>query len=104
MMEFIRRVPDGASLTLESIMRDVLPINTMGIALGLHTRCGNEDTLWGRLGEKCTSADAVRQLVRIATELGRAVAPGPEARALYRLGEYRGRAAEGLARLGSPPN
>ena len=64
MMEFIRRVPDGASLTLESIMRNVLPINTMAIALGLHPRCGNEDTLWGKLGEKCTSADAVRQLVR----------------------------------------
>ena len=52
MMEFIRRVPDGASLTLESIMRNVLPINTMAIAMGLHPRCGNEDTLWGQLGEK----------------------------------------------------
>src|SRR3712207_8198594 len=88
MMEFIRRVPDGASLTLESIMRNVLPINTMGIALGLHTRCGNEDTLWGRLGEKCTSADAVRQLVRIAGELGRHVATGQEAREIYRLSAY----------------
>src|SRR4030095_17198697 len=62
MMEFIRRVPDGASLTLESIMRNVLPINTMAMAMGLHTRCGNEDTLWGRLGEKGTVGDAVRQL------------------------------------------
>ncbi len=58
MMEFINRVPDGASLTLESIMRSVLPINTMAIAMGLHPRCGNEDTLWGKLGEKLTSADA----------------------------------------------
>ena len=60
MMEFIRRVPDGASLTLESIMRNVLPINTMAMAMGLHTRCGNEDTLWRKPGEKITSADAVR--------------------------------------------
>ena len=52
MMEFIRRVPDGASLTLESIMRNVLPINTMAIAMGLHTRCGNEDNLWAKKGEK----------------------------------------------------
>jgi uncharacterized protein (DUF849 family) len=104
MMEFVRRVPDGASLTLESIMRNVLPINTMAIALGLHTRCGNEDTLWGRLGEKCTSADAVRQLVRIAGELGREVATGKEAREIYRLGEYWGSADEALARLGYPPN
>jgi uncharacterized protein (DUF849 family) len=104
MMEFIRRVPDGASLTLESIMRNVLPINTMALAMGLHTRCGNEDTLWGRLGEKCTSADAVRQLVRIAGELGREVATGKEAREIYRLDEYWGSADEALARLGYAPN
>ncbi len=104
MMEFIRRVPDGASLTLESIMRNVLPINTMAIALGLHPRCGNEDTLWGQLGEKCTSADAVRQLVRIAGELGREVATGKEARDIYKLDEYWGSADEALAKLGYPPN
>jgi uncharacterized protein (DUF849 family) len=104
MMEFIRRVPDGASLTLESIMRNVLPINTMALAMGLHTRCGNEDTLWGRLGEKCTSADAVRQLVRIAGELGREVATGKEAREIYQLDEYWGSADEALAKLGYAPN
>jgi uncharacterized protein (DUF849 family) len=104
MMEFIRRVPDGASLTLESIMRNVLPINTMAMAMGLHTRCGNEDTLWGQLGEKCTSADAVRQLVRIAGELGREVATGKEAREIYQLDEYWGDTDVALAKLGYPPN
>ena len=104
MMEFIRRVPDGASLTLESIMRNVLPINTMAIAMGLHPRCGNEDTLWGQLGEKLTSADAVRQLVRIAGELGREVATGKEAREIYQLGEYWGDTDVALAKLGYPPN
>jgi uncharacterized protein (DUF849 family) len=104
MMEFIRRVPDGASLTLESIMRNVLPVNTMAMALGLHPRCGNEDTLWGGLGEKLTSADAVRQLVRIAGELGREVATGKEAREIYQLDEYWGSADEALAKLGYAPN
>ncbi len=104
MMEFIRRVPDGASLTLESIMRNVLPINTMAIALGLHTRCGNEDTLWRKPGEKITSATAVEQLVRIADELGRGVATGKEAREIYRLDEYWGSTDEALAKLGYPPN
>src|SRR4051794_6009928 len=94
----------GAALTLESIMRNVLPINTMAMAMGLHTRCGNEDTLWGNLGEKCTSAAAVAQLVRIATELGREVATGKEAREIYQLGEYWGSADEALAKLGYPPN
>src|SRR5579864_1248433 len=71
MMEFIKRVPDGASLTLESIMRNVLPVNTMAIAMGLHCRCGNEDNLWSKKGEKITTARSVEQLVRIAGELGR---------------------------------
>src|SRR4030095_8317650 len=72
MMEFIRRVPDGASLTLEAIMRNVLPINAMSIAMGLHTRCGNEDTLWGpQKGVKITTVQAIEQLVRIAHEIGR---------------------------------
>jgi uncharacterized protein (DUF849 family) len=85
-------------------MRNVLPINAMAMAMGLHTRCGNEDTLWGKLGEKCTSAAAVAQLVRIATELGREVATGKEAREIYQLGEYWGSADEALAKLGYPPN
>jgi hypothetical protein len=76
----------------------------MAIALGLHPRCGNEDTLWGQLGEKLTSADAVRQLVRIAGELGREVATGKEAREIYQLGEYWGSADEALAKLGWAPN
>jgi uncharacterized protein (DUF849 family) len=104
MMEFIRRVPDGAVLTLESIMRAVLPVNTMAIAMGLHTRCGNEDNLWGRKGEKMTSALQVEQLVRIAGELGRKVADGKEARDIYKLGEYWDSAGEALAKLGFAPN
>src|ERR1044071_2612254 len=54
MIEFIRRVPDGACLTLETLMRNVLPVNTMAMAMGLHPRCGIEDNLWGRKGEKMT--------------------------------------------------
>lgn len=104
MMEFIRRVPDGAILTLETLMRSVLPINTMAIAMGLHTRCGNEDTIWGRKGEKMTSVRQVEQLVRIADELGRKVADGKEARDIYRIGEYYDSADETLAKLGYPPN
>jgi uncharacterized protein (DUF849 family) len=104
MMNFIQRVPDGASLTLETQQRNVLPVNAMAIAMGLHTRCGNEDTLWGRRREKLTSAGAVEQLVRVANELGRTVATGKEAREIYQLDEYWGSADEALAKLGYPPN
>jgi uncharacterized protein (DUF849 family) len=104
MMNFIQRVPDGASLTLETLMRSVLPVNTMAMAMGLHTRCGNEDTIWGRRGEKMTSVAQIEQLVRIAKELGREVATGKEAREIYKLDEYYGSADEALARLGYAPN
>ncbi|MCK0440682.1 3-keto-5-aminohexanoate cleavage protein [Gordonia alkaliphila] len=103
-MQFINRVPDGAVLALESIMRSVLPVNTLAIAMGLHTRCGNEDTLWGRKGEKIKSVDQVKQLVRISHELGREVATGKEARDIYRIGETYDSVDETLAKLGYAPN
>ncbi|MBU3064899.1 3-keto-5-aminohexanoate cleavage protein [Nocardia sp. NEAU-G5] len=103
-MNFIQRVPDGACLTLETLMRSVLPVNAMAMALGLHTRCGNEDTIWGRRGEKFTSVQQIQQLVRIAGELGREVATAKEAREIYKIGTVYADADETLARLGYAPN
>jgi uncharacterized protein (DUF849 family) len=105
MMNFIRQVPDGAVLTLESSMRHVLPLNTMAIAMGLHVRCGNEDNLWTpRGGEKMSSVAQVEQLVRISRELGREIASGDEARRIYRIGEFYQSTDETLARNGFAPN
>jgi uncharacterized protein (DUF849 family) len=104
MMEFVRRTPPGAVLTIESLMRNVLPLNTLAIALGLHVRVGIEDNLWGRKGERMGSVRQVEQMVRIARELHREVASGAQARALYRIGEHYGSADETLARLGCEPN
>ncbi|NYI43017.1 uncharacterized protein (DUF849 family) [Nocardioides aromaticivorans] len=104
MLEFVRRVPDGANLTLETLMRSVLPVSTVAIALGLHTRVGNEDTIWGRRREKITSVQQIEQLTRIAAELDRPVATGKEAREMYKLGETYGSVDETLAKLGYAPN
>ncbi|HKO33378.1 MAG TPA: 3-keto-5-aminohexanoate cleavage protein [Candidatus Limnocylindria bacterium] len=104
MMNFIQRVPDGACLTLEAHMRTVLPINTMAIAMGLHTRCGNEDNLHFRKGERMRSAQQVEQLAKIAGLVGRSVADGKEARDIYKIGEYWNSADEALAKLGFAPN
>ena len=103
-MEFIRRTPDGACLTLESVMRNVLPVNTVAIALGLHPRCGIEDTIWGAPGQKITSVEQIEQLVRISEELGRPIANGKEARAIYKIGTWYKDTDETLAQLGMPPN
>jgi uncharacterized protein (DUF849 family) len=104
MMEFIKRVPDGAVLTLETLMRSVLPVNAMALAMGLHPRCGIEDNLWKRPGEKMTSVQQIEQLVRISRELGREVASGKEARRIYRLDEHYGSIDETLAKVGYAPN
>ena len=101
---FVRAIPDGAMLTVESSMRNVLPINMMGIAMGLHVRCGIEDNLWGRKGERITSVRQVEQLARIARELHREVASGEEARRVYRLGEHYRDPDEALEKVGFLPN
>jgi len=104
MMEFIRRTPEGAVLTIESLMRNVLPLNTMAIAMGLHVRVGIEDNLWGAKGERMTSVQQVEQMVRIARELHRDVATGKQARQIYKIGEQYDNVDETLAAIGFAPN
>jgi uncharacterized protein (DUF849 family) len=106
MMNFVRQVPDGAVLTLESSMRHVLPLNMMAIAMGLHVRCGNEDNIWHqkRGNRKMTSVEQVEQLVRISREFGREIATGKEAKRIYRIGEAYDSIDETLMRNGFAPN
>ncbi|MFM0653266.1 beta-keto acid cleavage family enzyme [Paraburkholderia sediminicola] len=104
LMEFINRCPQNAVLTVESLMRHVLPLNTMAIAMGLHVRVGIEDNLWGRPGERMTSVQQVEQVVRLARELHRDVASGEDARRIYRIGERYGSVDETLSALGYTPN
>jgi uncharacterized protein (DUF849 family) len=104
LIEFARRTPDGAVLTIEGLMRNVLPMNTIAIALGLHVRVGIEDNLWCKKGERITSVQQIEQVVRIARELNRDIATCDEARQIYQIGEYWDSADETLSRLGLPPN
>jgi uncharacterized protein (DUF849 family) len=101
---FIHRAPDGCTLTAESLLKNVLPFNTMALAMGLHPRCGNEDTIIGQHGQRFGSVDQVRQTVRVAKELGREIATGKEARAIYRIGTWYDSAEETLAAHGMAPN
>ncbi|MGW1069271.1 3-keto-5-aminohexanoate cleavage protein [Streptomyces aureus] len=104
LIEFVRRVPDGAVLTIESSMRAVAPMNAIGIALGVHVRVGNEDNLWRRKGERMSSVEQVEQMVQISRALGRDIATGAEARKIYRIGETFSSTDETLAQLGMVPN
>ena len=104
MLEFVRRTPDGAVLTLETLNRHVYPMNTMAIALGMHVRVGIEDTLFGPRAERMSSVQQIEMMVRIARELNRDVADGDEARAIYGIGRSYRDTDETLARLGYAPN
>ena len=102
---FLRAIPDGSMLTVESSMRNVLPINMIGIAMGLHVRCGVEDNLWrqDRSG-KMTTVEQIEQLVRISREVSRPVASGKEAKQILRIGEFYDTIDETLAKNGFSPN
>src|SRR5436190_223843 len=72
---FVRATPDGAVLTVETSMLNVLPINMMAIAMGLHVRCGIEDNIWTQDRKaKMSSVKQIEQLVRISREFGRDIA------------------------------
>jgi len=102
---FLRAIPDGTMLTVESSMRNVLPINMMGIAMGLHVRCGIEDNLWNQSRtEKMSTVKQIEQLVRISREFGREVANGKEAREILKIGVFYDTVEETLAANGFAPN
>lgn len=102
---FLRAIPDGAKLTVESSMRNTLPINMMGIAMGLHVRCGIEDNLWNQARTaKMSSVEQIEQLVRISREFGREIATGKEAREILKIGVFYDTVEESLAANGFSPN
>ena len=102
---FIRAVPDRAVVTVESSMLNTLPINMMGIAMGLHVRCGIEDNLWTQdRKSKMTTVRQVEQLVRISREVGREIASGKDAKRICRIGEFYADVDETLAANAFAPN
>lgn len=102
---FMRGIPDGAVVTVESNVRNVLPVNMMGIAMGLHVRCGTEDVLWNqRRTAKQSTVKQIEQLVRISQEFGRDIATAQEAREICKIGVFYDSADEALAANGFAPN
>ncbi|MGH8433093.1 MAG: 3-keto-5-aminohexanoate cleavage protein [Pseudomonas sp.] len=101
---FIHRAPDGGTITAESLFKNVLPFNTMAMAMGLHPRVGTEDTIIDQHGKRMTSVQQIEQTVRVAKELGREIASGKEAREIYKIGTWYQDAEETLAAHGMAPN
>ena len=102
---FVRAVPDGAVLTVESNVRNVLPVNMMGIAMGLHVRCGTEDCLWNQSrSAKASTVSQIEQLVRIAKECSRPIATPQQAREICQIGVFYDSVEETLEKNGFAPN
>jgi uncharacterized protein (DUF849 family) len=102
---FVRATPDGAVLTVESSMRNVLPVNMMGIAMGLHVRCGIEDNLWNQARSKrMSTVEQIEQLVRVSREFGRPIATAKQAREICRIGVFYDTVDECLHANGFAPN
>ena len=105
MANFVRAVPDGAVLTVESNVRNVLPVNIMGITMGLHVRCGTEDCLWNQARtRKAGTVEQIEQLVRISREFGREVATARQAREILQIGVFHDTVEASLAANGFAPN
>lgn len=101
---FIHRAPDGCTLTSESLLKNVLPFNTMALAMGMHPRVGIEDTIIDQQGKRFSSVQQIQQTVRVAHELGREIASGKEAREIYRIGVEYQSIEETLLANGMSPN
>ena len=105
MANFVRAVPDGAVLTVESNVRNVLPVNIMGITMGLHVRCGTEDCLWNQARtRKAGTVEQIEQLARISREFGREVATARQAREILQIGVFHDTVEASLAANGFAPN
>jgi len=102
---FVRAAPDGAVLTVESSLRNVLPVNMIGIAMGLHVRCGTEDCLWNQSRTaKMSSVAQIEQLVRLSQEFGRPIATARQAREISKIGVFYDTVEESLHANGFAPN
>ena len=86
-------------------MLNTLPINMMGIAMGLHVRCGIEDNLWTQdRKSKMSTVKQIEQLVRISREFGREIATGKEAREICKIGVFYDSVEQTLAENGFAQN
>ena len=102
---FVRAIPDGAVLTVESSMRNVLPVNMWGISMGLHVRCGIEDNLWNQArSAKSGTVEQVKQLVRMSLDFGRPIATGKQAKEILGIDKFYDTVEESLSANGFAPN
>ena len=88
LLHMVESIPAGSTWTVSGIGPAQLPLATMALVLGGHVRVGLEDNIYysrGQLSEG--NAPLVARVVRIAHELGRAVATPAEARRILGISQ-----------------
>lgn len=86
LVHLVDMLPAGSRWSVCGIGRAQLPMALAGMAMGGHVRTGLEDNLYYHRGQVATSnAQLVDRLVRLAGEVGRAVASPDEARVMLGL-------------------
>ena len=79
-------IPAGSTFTVSGIGRSEFQMAAMAIIMGGHVRVGFEDNVYIEKGIPAKSnAELVERVVRIAKELGRAIATPKEAREILGL-------------------
>jgi 3-keto-5-aminohexanoate cleavage enzyme len=87
LLMMVRNLPEGSIFQTCALGLEAVHVNTLAILLGGHVRTGLEDNLWYQKGELAQSnVQLIQRLVRIANDLGRRVATGPETRQMLGLG------------------
>ncbi len=85
-IQLLRELPDQTVWLCSGIGPVQLPLTTLALMMGGHARVGLEDNLYYARGRRfADNAEAVKRVVRIATELNRRIATPAETRALLGL-------------------
>ncbi|SHD78380.1 3-keto-5-aminohexanoate cleavage protein [Schnuerera ultunensis] len=85
LLHMVESLPESSTFTVSGIGPSQLPMLTMSILLGGHTRTGLEDTILYDKGVLATNVMLIERVVRIAKELGREIATPDEARDILGL-------------------
>ena len=78
-------IPDTWTWSVAGIGRAEFPLAAIAIAMGGHVRVGLEDNLYLERGHLARNEELVARVVRIARELGRAIATPDQAREILGL-------------------
>lgn len=90
LLDMVRNLPETSLFQTCALGLEAIHVNVFALLLGGHVRTGLEDSLLYQRAEAAQSnVQLVARIARIAHELGRRVATGPEARRMLGLGPPR---------------